>query len=185
MNGMPMICTFNAMINPTATLQNRPLLLLLLAGLNVIVIVVMQSFAASLKPFSIIAFEFAGSPELAHQMVNTWRENGVLNYVFFLSGFDYLFMITYSTFLWLACMHIAQGLTDRIANLLIVLAWLQPLAALLDSVENLALYQIISGSWKPVWPLLAAGCAAPKFGIVLFAVLACLFGSIYKIAVKK
>lgn len=173
------------MINPTTTLKNRSKLLLLLAGLNVIVIVVIQSFAASLKPFSIIAFEFAGSPERTHQMVNAWRENGVLNSVFFLIGFDYLFMLTYSAFLWFACMHTEHGLPNKISKSLIVLAWLQPLAALLDSVENLALYQIISGSWKPLWPILAAACAAPKFGIVLLAISACLFGSIYKIGAKK
>lgn len=173
------------MTNPATAFRNRPVLLFLLATLNILVITVMQSFASSLQPFSIVGFEFAWSPEQAHLMVNTWRENGVLDSVHFLIGFDYLFMITYSAFLWFACLHLAHGLTGKIANTMIILVWAQPLAALLDAVENLALYQIISGSWRPLWPTLAAVCAAPKFVIALSGVLACLMIGGYKMAVKK
>lgn len=172
------------MTNPVSSLTHRTTLLLVLAIFNAIIIGVMQSFGSSLKPFSIIAFEFSWTPEQAHLIVDTWHKNGVLDSVFFLTGFDYLFMITYSTFMWLACMHLAVGASHKLSNTFIVLAWLQPLAALLDALENLALYQIISGSWKPLWPVLAASCAMPKFLLVILGILSCGTISVYKIARK-
>jgi hypothetical protein len=173
------------MTNPVSAIKNKTIVLTLMAMLNAIVIFVMQSFTSSLKPYSIIGFEFAGSPEKAHLMVNTWTARGVLDTVYFLTGFDYLFMVTYGTFLWLACMLVSHGFSGKISKVFIVLAWLQPIAVLLDALENLALYQIISGSWKSIWPTLAAACAAPKFIIVLLAVLACLAGSVYKALYNK
>jgi hypothetical protein len=172
------------MTNPVSAIKNKTMILTLLAILNAIVILVMQSFTSSLEPYSIIGFEFAGSPEKAHLMVNTWIENGVLDAVYFLTGFDYLFMITYGTFLWLSCMVGSSRLTGKLSQAFMALAWLQPVAVLLDAIENAALYQIISGSWKPLWPTLAAGCAAPKFILVLLAMFACLTGVAYKRIIK-
>ena len=162
-------------------LKRRVAVLIILAIVNVIVIAVMQSFGSALKPYSIIGFEFAGTPEKAHVMVEAWQTNGVLDFVFFLTGFDYLFMITYSSFLWLACLSVAEGLPSRLSGFFIVLAWLQPVAALLDAVENLALYKILSGSVKSLWPMLSVACATPKFTIALIAVVACSIGAAYKI----
>lgn len=148
------------------------------------VIAVMQSFSPDLSPYSIIGFEFARTPENAQLMVSTWRENGVLDSVYFVTGFDYLFMATYSAFLWLACTHVGTGMPQRIAKSFQMLAWLQPVAAILDAVENLSLFQIIDGSWKPLWPTLAAACAAPKFLFVLIAIMSCLVGVVYRIFKK-
>lgn len=152
--------------------------LVLLAILNVIVIAVMQSFTQALLPYNIVAFEFAGSPEQAHQMVNTWQENGVLDSVYFLIGFDYLFMLTYSMFLWLACIQLAKAIHGKIKNIIVVIAWLQPLAAILDAIENLALYKIVEGSHEIHWPLLAAWCAGPKFAIAGIGLLTIAIGGI-------
>jgi hypothetical protein len=165
--------------------MNRQTLLILLAILNIIVIAVMQSFSSSLEPYSIIGFEFAGSAEKAQMMVNAWQEKGVLGQVYFVTGFDYLFMVTYSTFLWLACVSLAKDLPERSSHGLIVLAWLQPIAGLLDALENFALYQIISGSWESHWPTISMVCATPKFIITLSAVLACLLALAYKTLRKR
>jgi len=162
------------MINHALSIPNRIYFMFILGMLDVLVIFVMQSFEQSLKPYSIIAFEFAATPERAHLMVDAWRENGVLNTIFFLIGFDYLFMITYSAFLWLACLNIALGASERISKWLVLLAWMQPVAALLDAVENLSLYQTAMGSWNPIWTTLSVLCATPKFLIVFLALLVCL-----------
>src|SRR5688572_27876482 len=106
-------------------------LLFLLAALNVAVIAVMQSFASELKPHTIIGFEFAFNPENAQQMVRTWRQNGVLDSVYFVTGFDYLFMVTYSAFLCLACLKVGNGMSPRMAKVFSILAALQPIAAVL------------------------------------------------------
>ena len=168
------------MINPT---KSRTWLLILTL-LNVTVIAVMQSFAPALRPYTIVGFEFALTPENAQLMVSTWRENGVLDSFYFVTVFDYLFMVTYSSFLWLACVQVGNGMTKRLANVFLILAWLQPVAALLDVIENLALYQILNGSLNSIWPTLAAGCAAPKFIFVLLAIVACLGGVVYKLLRK-
>lgn len=138
----------------------------------------MQSFAPSLKPYSIIGFEFAGTPEHARLMITTWQEKGVLDSVYFLIGFDYLFMITYSAFLWMACSAVADGLSGRLQNVITIVAWLQPLAGLLDAVENLSLYQMVAGSSKPIWPTLSVICAIPKFTIALTGITVFIVGGI-------
>jgi hypothetical protein len=173
------------MTNPVFRITNRSSLLFVLAILNVLVILVMQSFGPSLKPFSIIGFEFAGTPEQARLMVNTWKENGVLHSVYFLIGFDYLFMITYSVFLWLACRTVADRLSGGWQMVINIVAWLQPMAALLDAVENLSLYQMVAGSAKKIWPTLSVMCAAPKFIIALTGVTVFVIGGILQIVNKK
>jgi hypothetical protein len=145
----------------------------------------MQSFGPSLKPFSIIGFEFAGTPEQARLMVNIWNENGVLDSVYFLIGFDYLFMITYSAFLWLACRTVADGLSGGLQIAINSVAWLQLLAGLLDAVENLSLYQMVAGSSKPIWPMLSVMCAIPKFTIALSGVTVFMVGGILQGMSKK
>ena len=164
------------MANPT----KEKYWLFILAVLNVIVIAVMQSFSTDLKPYTIIGFEFALTPENAQLMVSAWRENGVLNSVYFVTGFDYLFMVAYSAFLWLACMQVGNGMSQRLMKAFQILAWLQPVAAVLDAVENLSLFQILAGSLKLLWPTLAAACAAPKFAFVVLAIISCVVGLLYK-----
>lgn len=165
----------NTLTNPVLKPSH---VLVLLAILNVIVIAVMQSFGQSLLPYNIVAFEFAGTPEQAHQMVNAWQENGVLDSVYFLIGFDYLFMLTYSAFLWLACIQLSKYFQDKINTLIVVIAWLQPLAAILDAVENLALFKIVEGSHETHWPLLAAWCAGPKFAMAGVGLLTIAIGGV-------
>jgi hypothetical protein len=173
------------MTNFDVLLKRRATLLIALAILNVVIIFVMQSFGSALKPYSIIGFEYAGTPEKARVMIEAWQSNGVLDFVFFLTGFDYLFMITYSSFLWLACLSVGEGLSHGWSKFFIVLGWLQSVAAILDAIENLALYKILSGSMKPLWPTLSVVCATPKFAIALFAVIACAAGVIYKVLRKR
>jgi hypothetical protein len=167
------------------TQPTRTRLLIVLAILNLVVITIMQSFGPSLKPFSIIGFEFAGTPEQARLMVDTWKENGVLDSVYFLIGFDYLFMITYSAFLWLACRTVANGLSGGLQTVINIVAWLQPLAGLLDAVENLSLYQIVAGSSKPIWPTLSVMCATLKFIIALTGVTVFVISGLLQIVNKK
>jgi len=169
----------------TLIIGRRNTILWILAGFNLGVIAVMQSFGPSLKPFSIIGFEFAGTPEQARLMVNIWNENGVLDSVYFLIGFDYLFMITYSAFLWLACRTVADGLSGGLQIAINSVAWLQLLAGLLDAVENLSLYQMVAGSSKPIWPMLSVMCAIPKFTIALSGVTVFMVGGILQGMSKK
>lgn len=153
--------------NPAAifSTRQRSTALAILAVLNVGIIVTMQVMGQSLNPHGIIAFEFAGDVGVAQEMIRVWANNGVLNTLSFLIGFDYAFMVAYSSFLWLACLQIAYRMSGKFSNVIIVLAWLQPVAAMLDATENIALYQMAGMSLENVWPTLAFACAIPKFAI--------------------
>jgi hypothetical protein len=154
-----------------AVKPNYARLLLFLGGVNVLVIVVMQMVGQDLKPGGIVPFEFAGTSGNAQRMVAAWQQQGVMPQLFFLIGFDYLFMITYASFLWVACQQSASRVTGGTAKFFLFVGWLQPAAAALDAIENFSLYQSAIGAPGELWPQLAFACAAPKFLFVLAALL--------------
>ena len=149
--------------------------------LNIPVIYVMQVMGKSLLPYTIIGFEFAGTLESANAMIDTWKMNPeVFAKLNFMMGFDYLFMITYSSFLMLSSGHIAARMEKGVLNTVgIMIAWLQPIAAILDAVENYALWKLILGTENTIYPVLAKGCAIPKFAIVAIGVIFLLVGGTY------
>ena len=57
-------------------------------------------------------------------------------------------------------------------------------AALLDSVENYALIQVLLGTEQSIWPAVARICAIPKFLIVGLGLLYVLLGAITWVAAK-
>lgn len=133
-----------------------------------------------LHPHSIIDFELAGTLSKVQEMLSTWQKNNAMNALFFLLGFDYFFMVTYSVALWFACLHVATKFSGKFQLFLIVLAWSQPFAALLDAIENGALYHLASGSVDSSLPLVAKYAAIPKFVIALAGVLFWIGGSFKK-----
>jgi hypothetical protein len=150
------------------TFQRQLLLILIL--LNAVIITVMSLIAQALLPFNIVVFELAGTVDVAKEMLETWKQNDVMAELFFLLGIDYLFMLVYSFSLWFVCLQAADYFKSA-ASALIFLAWLQPVAGILDAVENAALYQLSLGSEDAWWPALSFWCAVPKFIIALAGVL--------------
>ncbi|MGE0771616.1 MAG: hypothetical protein AB7K37_07890 [Cyclobacteriaceae bacterium] len=151
---------------------------MVLSGVNLLVILVMQIVSTDLAPYNIIQFELAGNVRNAQMLVGFWRQNEALNSVFFLIGFDYLFLVTYGLFLWLGCKALASAYDGMIRNALTIVASAQSLAAGLDAIENVALYQMASGSLSARWPNLSYYCAVPKFLFVAAGVIAMLFGAV-------
>lgn len=117
------------------------------------------------SPWGIISFELAGSTAAAAAMTKAWGEAGRLWAAFGL-GWDYLFLLSYSTALALGCLRTGERLKGPAAGWAIPLAWGQWGAALLDAVENVALLRILAGSAVPVDGPLAFWCGAVKFGLV-------------------
>lgn len=132
----------------------------------------LQSNAA---PYGIVSFEFAGDLTTARAIIEGWGEAARVQAAFNL-GLDYLYLLIYGSTLALACLWVGT----RGSRLTLVwaerMAWVALAAAGLDAVENLALYQLLVGSFWPVWPVLAAGCAAVKFTAVGACVLFVLVG---------
>ncbi|MEW5986984.1 MAG: hypothetical protein AB1791_10160 [Chloroflexota bacterium] len=118
----------------------------------------------------IVSFELAGDPAAAQAILDSWGPAGQV-YAGLSLGLDYLFMVAYAGSIGLGCVLVAGRLGAKAATPGILLAWGQIAAALLDSLENYALIQLLLGNSGQLWPLLARWCAIPKFGLVVAGLL--------------
>jgi len=137
---------------------------LLLAGMHTLD----QALISAAAPNGIVSFELAGSIDHARKILTAWGSEGKA-YATLSLGLDYLFLIVYALFISLACVRIARHFKFRFSSLAtwgFVLGWAQFLAALLDAIENFALINLVFGSQRETWPIIARWCALVKFGIV-------------------
>jgi len=134
---------------------------------------------------TIVDFELAGSVDQAAQIVNAWNENDRIRAGFSL-GFDYLYMPVYSTTIALACVMAAGVLKSKAWTTIgLLLAWGLWLAALLDGIENLALFTELLGSNVAPWPQVAQICATIKFGLIVLGLLYVIAGVVAKILARR
>ena len=161
--------------------RRRPILILLLV-LTALTIGGMQGVSGPLStaaaPAGIISYEFAGDIPGAQAILDSWsapvRVRVGLNL-----GLDFLFLALYSTTIACVCAWIAGALPAAAAALGIALAWGQWLAALLDTVENIALLNILLNAPASPWPQIARLCAVFKFALVFLGLLYALMGGIW------
>ncbi|MCS7038110.1 MAG: hypothetical protein RMN24_00375 [Anaerolineae bacterium] len=129
-------------------------------------------------PRGIVSYEFAGTAERAAAILAGWDERVRVHAAFSL-GFDYLFMPLYAMTIALGCLWAAERWRWRpLAGLGGVLAWGVWLAAALDAVENLALWQLLTGAVTDPWPVLAWWSALVKFILIGLGLLYILAGAI-------
>jgi len=125
--------------------------------------------------YSLIDLELAGSVVNANTILDYWKNSDVLQWVYFHIGLDYLFLVTYTVFLFFAC-HVSAMQIKAFPFFLylgLVVGWLQPLAGILDFIENYALIHVILGTTDEFWPKLSSWCAMPKFAIALSGMAYC------------
>jgi len=137
-------------------------------------------------PQGIVSFEFAGTVDAAHRMMESWGEKGLISAGLSL-GFDYLFLVVYALCIALGCVLTARAMRYRVKTLVpigAILAWAQFLAAALDAIENYALIRVLLGSTVDLWPALARLCAAPKFIIVSAGLLYIIVGLILMFVIR-
>jgi hypothetical protein len=129
-------------------------------------------------PNGIVSFELAGSAERAGRILASWNEDARVRAAFGL-GLDFLFLVLYSTTIAWACLWAAKQLRGAgpLAALGVPLAWGQWCAALLDAVENVALWALLVGPVTAPWPRLAQVCAIPKFALVFAGLLYAAIGA--------
>jgi hypothetical protein len=136
----------------------------------------------SAAPSGIISFELAHTPARVQAMIASWDARLQLFAAFGL-GFDYLFMPSYAFTIALACLLVA----DRNKGWFIILgAWLGWglfLAALLDAVENIGLWNSLIGNVNATWPEVSFWCATFKFALILMGIAYGLIGWI--LTIKK
>jgi hypothetical protein len=126
-----------------------------------------QPLRTSAAPNGIVSFELAGTPQNAQQMVSSWSSEGEL-YAAFGLGIDYLFMPLYAFALAFGTLLAAGRHGGWIRSLGAVAGYGVFAAALFDAVENFALWQILLGAYESSYPMIAAVCAAIKFGFLIF-----------------
>lgn len=128
-------------------------------------------------PLGMISFELARTEANAASMLGSWDEAARLAAAFSL-GLDYLFLVSYATAIGMVCWAVAARHEGRWATLGRLLAWGLLLAALLDAVENLALWQQLQHGAGASLARLAWLAALAKFALVAAGLLYALGGLI-------
>ena len=154
--------------------KNRiTIILLILIIINSITI---RIFDAPLKneicERGIISFELAKDLDKTVNILNSWDTNAKINMSLSL-GFDFLFLLVYSSFIALLTFNINNRLWKnksfyKFGNLLIILIFI---AAFFDVIENIALIKLLLGDLKQLWSSVAYYFAVMKFSIVLFCII--------------
>lgn len=152
--------------------------------LSVVPILAIKLLDASLvtdaAPSGIISFEFAGSMTRAQQILSSWDADAKIRCALSL-GIDYLFLVAYALFISIACANIGRSLKIKklfVAKVGYLLGWAQFIAALLDTIENTALIQLLLGAHQEWYAWMAWGCAGIKFTLVGSGLLYMVFGFI-------
>lgn len=137
-----------------------------------------ERLSTEAAPQGIVSFELAGSAPGAAMVLDSWDATARV-YAAFSLGFDYVYMVLYSTTIALGCLWATRKLRHRgwsLAKIGIVLAWGQWLAAAFDAVENAALWRLLIDPAMGSWPTLAWWCAVLKFGLIGLGLLYVLAG---------
>jgi hypothetical protein len=144
-----------------------------LLGLTLVLMVISQLINAPLKnptaPASIVSFELARSSTKVQAMVASWDARTQLFAAFGL-GFDYLFMPAYAFTISLACLLAAGRHAGWFASIGAWLGWGLFLAALLDAIENIGLWNSLLGNNNSIWPQVSFWCASLKFALILLGI---------------
>lgn len=129
----------------------------------------------SAAPSGIVSFELARTPENAQAMLTSWDTRAQLFAAFSL-GFDFLFMPVYALALAIGTLLAAGRHPGWFASLGAWLGWGAFLAAILDAVENIGLWNSLLGNVNSTWPEVSFWCASLKFGLILLGILYGLVG---------
>jgi hypothetical protein len=168
-----------AKINPNA----RPAIFTILLVITLVIMAILNISGGPLlndqAPAAIVSYELAGTAENAAAILNSWDSDAKV-YPGFNLGFDYLWMIFYSTTIALGLVWTAEAFKLRVIPLtfLITLAWGQWLAALLDALENTALLIMLFGQPSAPWPQIAYWSAVTKFILVIIGILVVLISAV-------
>lgn len=130
---------------------------------------------------SLIAFESAGSVARSQQIVAEWGSAGKTA-MWWQLALDLPFLIGYGLFLAGACAAVARragaGGMRRLERAAAALAWLGPLAACADLLQNVSLALVLGGHVAQPWPRISALAGTTTTVLALAAALFALGGSL-------
>ena len=171
--------------------KSRPAVFVALLAVTLLIMAALNISGGPLRndaaPAAIVSYELAGDVEGARAILNSWDDEAKV-YAGFNLGFDYLWMVFYSTTIALGVVWTAEAfkLKGTPAAALNLLAWGQWLAALLDALENAALLMMLFGQPAAPWPQVAYWSAVIKFALVILGILVTLGGAVlYRLRPRK
>ncbi len=130
-------------------------------------------------PSGIVSFELAGKVDVSQSIVDSWDMNARIFAAFGL-GFDYLFMPIYALALSLGLLLVGAKKKGWLRPLSASMGWGAFAAGLFDSVENYALWHVLTTSAAAPYPQIAAVCATIKFILLIAGLLTALAGSLMR-----
>jgi hypothetical protein len=127
----------------------------------------------------IVAFEVAFTSGKAHEIMSAWGSDGHDAAKLSL-WLDFLYLIAYGLFLWLAVRALGDALArrgrERLARPAAAIAVLPLIAAACDAVEDVFLLLVLGGHADSLGPPLAGSFASVKFLCMTIAVVYVLAG---------
>ena len=119
-------------------------------------------------PKGIVSFELAKNYGESLTIINSWKDANVIAYAGFNLGLDFLFLLFYPIVIGLAIVLLANGFKEGhiLRGTGFVVSWLVIFGGLLDAAENVALINLLTGSIRITWSLMAYYFAVTKFIIV-------------------
>jgi hypothetical protein len=128
-------------------------------------------------PNGIVSFELARTVDASQAMVDSWDANARLFAAFGL-GFDFLFMPVYALALSLGLLLAIGEKKNWYAAFAAWMGWGVFAAAIFDSVENYALWYVLTGTVAQ-YPAIAAWCATFKFILLIVGLVTALSGRLF------
>jgi hypothetical protein len=121
-------------------------------------------------PSGMVSFELAHTPANALAIIDSWDTRAQL-YAAFGLGFDFLFLPVYALALSLGSLLAAGRHPGWFSYTGSFVCWGVILAASLDAVENIALWNSLLGTINSDGISVAYWCASFKFGLILMGIL--------------
>ena len=128
---------------------------------------------------SVLAFESAGSVARSQEILAEWASAGKAA-MWWQLVLDTPFLLGYGLFLAGACAAVAQRATrvgaTSIERVALAFAWLGPIAAAADLLQNVSLALVLSGHVEQPWPRIAAVAGMATTSLCAIAALFALAG---------
>ena len=123
---------------------------------------------------SVIAFESAGSVSRSQEIVTEWGSAGK-SAMWWQLALDTPFLIGYGLFLAGACAAVARRARGagraRLERAAALVAWLGPIAAAADFLQNVSLALVLTGHVAQPWPRISAVAGSTTTALALIAAL--------------
>lgn len=155
--------------------KNRKLFIFLLI-LTIFSIIIMQHFDSYLKtdvsPQGIVSLELAKDLSISVKIIETWEENEVILVAGLSTGFDFLFLVIYTSFISLLILLLSKQWKNELVNKISkIIIWTVIFAAFLDIIENLSMIKLFLGDLEQKWVSIAFYAAFIKFSIILISLI--------------